>query len=47
MTGLDGVNVYCQVTGPRIIPACNIVRDVLFEQLARSGQLVGLVHDGG
>lgn len=47
MTRREGVNVYYRVADPRIIQACNLMRDVLFEQLARSGQLVEIVQEGG
>jgi len=47
MTRREGVNVYYRVADPRIIQACNLMRDVLFEQLARSGQLVEIVQEEG
>jgi len=47
-THREGVNVYYQVSSPKIIHACDLMREVLFEQLARSGELAGMVHqDGG
>jgi len=45
MARREGVNVYYRVADPRIIQACNLMRDVLFEQLARSGQLVEIVRE--
>ena len=47
MTRREGVNVYYRVADPRIIQACNLMREVLFEQLARSGQLVESVQGEG
>jgi len=47
MTRREGVNVYYRVADPRIIQACNLMRDVLFEQLARGGQLVEIVREEG
>ncbi len=47
MTRREGVNVYYRVADPRIIQACNLMRDVLFEQLARSGQLVEMAQEEG
>ena len=47
MTSREGVSIYYRVADPRIIQACNLMRDVLFEQLARSGQLVEIVQEGG
>jgi ArsR family transcriptional regulator, virulence genes transcriptional regulator len=36
----EGVTVYYRVTDPRIIQACDLMRAVLFDQLAHSGKLV-------
>jgi len=44
-TRREGVSIYYRVADPRIIQACDLMRDVLFEQLARSGQLVGMVTE--
>jgi ArsR family transcriptional regulator len=35
----EGVNIYYQISNPKIIQACDLMREVLFEQLARSGEL--------
>ena len=43
----EGVNVFYRVTDPRIIQACNLMRDVLLEQLTRSGQLAEIVQEEG
>lgn len=42
----EGVSVYYRVSNPKIIQACDLMRDVLFEQLARSGQLVEMLQEG-
>ena len=38
-TRREGVRVYYQVSNPKIIQACDLMREVLFEQLTRSGEL--------
>jgi ArsR family transcriptional regulator len=45
MTQREGVSVYYRVADPKIIQACDLMREVLFEQLARSGQLAGIVQE--
>ena len=40
----EGVNIYYRVADSRIIQACDLMRDVLFEQLARSGQLAEIMQ---
>lgn len=44
MTRREGVNVYYRVADSRIIQACDLMREVLFEQLARSGQLAEIMQ---
>jgi DNA-binding transcriptional ArsR family regulator len=44
VTRREGVNIYYQISNPKIIQACGLMREVLFEQLARSGELAGMVH---
>ena len=39
MTRREGVNIYYRLANPKIIQACDLMRGVLFEQLARSGRL--------
>jgi len=39
VTRRAGVNVYYQIGNPKIVQACNLMREVLFEQLARGGEL--------
>ncbi|MEW6233344.1 MAG: metalloregulator ArsR/SmtB family transcription factor [Chloroflexota bacterium] len=35
----EGLNVYYRVANPKVIQACELMRQVLFEQLAESGEL--------
>ena len=35
-----GVNIYYKITNPKMTKACNILREVLFEQLQEGGKLV-------
>ena len=46
VTRREGVSVYYRVSNPKIIQACDLMRDVLFEQLARSGRLVEMAEEG-
>ena len=43
----EGVNIYYRVSNPKIIQACDLMRDVLFEQLSRNGQLAVVMQEGG
>ncbi len=45
MTRREGVNIYYRVADSRIIQACDLMREVLFEQLARSGQLAEIMQE--
>jgi len=36
----EGLNIYYNIANPRIITACGIMREVLFEQLEKGGKLV-------
>ncbi|MBI4633489.1 MAG: helix-turn-helix transcriptional regulator [Deltaproteobacteria bacterium] len=36
----EGVNIYYRVSNPKIIQACNLMREVLMEQLQEKGKLV-------
>jgi len=38
-TRRDGVSIYYKIANPKIIKACNLIREVLFEQLTISGEL--------
>ncbi|MCS4541106.1 MAG: metalloregulator ArsR/SmtB family transcription factor [Euryarchaeota archaeon] len=35
----EGVNIFYKITNPKIIQACSIIRDILFEQLADDEKL--------
>ena len=39
-TRRDGLNIYYKVANPKMIRACDILREVLFEQLREGGQLM-------
>ena len=39
VTHREGVNIYYQISNPKIIHACDLMREVLFEQLARGSEL--------
>ena len=39
-TRREGVTINYKIGFPKIIKACDLVRDVLFEQMAQSGQLM-------
>lgn len=41
----EGVNVYYRVADPKIIQACDMMREVLFEQLARRGELAEIMQE--
>ena len=47
MTRREGVNVYYQISNPKIVQACDLMREVLFEQLARSGELAERMQQEG
>jgi len=38
-TRKQGANIYYSVANPKIIQACDMIREVLFEQLARAKEL--------
>jgi len=38
-TRKQGANIYYSVTNPKIVLACDLIREVLFEQLARAKEL--------
>jgi ArsR family transcriptional regulator len=39
-TRREGVSIYYRIAYPKIIKACDLIREVLFEQMAESRQLV-------
>lgn len=40
-TRRDGLTVYYSIANPKMIKACDILREVLFEQLKESRRLIG------
>ena len=36
----EGVNIYYSIANPKIIQACNLMREVLMEQLQEKGKMV-------
>ncbi len=40
-TRKEGANVYYEIANPKIVQACNLVREVLLERLSENGDLVG------
>ncbi|MFQ6129516.1 MAG: ArsR/SmtB family transcription factor [Candidatus Hadarchaeaceae archaeon] len=36
----EGANVYYEIANPKIIRACELIREVLFEQFAEGGKLI-------
>ncbi len=39
-TRRDGVNIYYRIANPKVIQACDIMREVLFEQLKENKKLM-------
>lgn len=39
-TRREGVNIYYKLTRPKMIKACDIIREVLFEQLAEGNEIL-------
>ena len=40
LTRREGVHVYYRIANPKIIQACNLMREVLLEQLQEKGKMV-------
>ncbi|MEW6404317.1 MAG: metalloregulator ArsR/SmtB family transcription factor [Chloroflexota bacterium] len=40
-TRREGTNIYYRITNPKIIRACDLIREVLIEQAAEHAELVG------
>jgi DNA-binding transcriptional ArsR family regulator len=36
----DGVNVYYRISNPKVLKACDLMREVLYEQLSKDEKLV-------
>ena len=47
VTRREGVSVYYQISNPKIVQACDLMREVLFEQLARSGAMAERMQQEG
>jgi DNA-binding transcriptional ArsR family regulator len=43
-TRRDGVSIYYSIANPKIIKACNLIKEVLFEQIAITGELAKKVE---
>ena len=44
MTRREGVSVYYRISSPKIVQACDLMREVLFEHLAHSGELAEIMQ---
>ena len=44
-TRRDGVNIYYRITNPKVIQACDLMREVSTEQLTAAGKLVERVAE--
>lgn len=40
LTRREGVNIYYRIANPKIIQACNLMREVLLEQIQEKGKIV-------
>ena len=40
LTKREGINVYYRISNPKIIQACDLMREVLLEQLKEKGRMV-------
>lgn len=43
LTKREGINVYYRISNPKIIQACNLMREVLLEQLREKGKMASSV----
>ncbi len=39
LTKREGINIYYRISNPKIIQACNLMREVLLEQLKEKGKM--------
>lgn len=46
VTRRDGANIYYKIANPKILQACNLMREVLLEQLAESQKLAKSARKG-
>jgi DNA-binding transcriptional ArsR family regulator len=45
LTRREGVNIYYRIANPKVLQACQLIREVLFEQFREKGRMVsGLRH---
>lgn len=40
LTRREGINIYYRISNPKIIQACHLIREVLFEQFKEKGKMV-------
>lgn len=40
LTRRDGVNVYYRISNPKIVQACDLIREILLEQFQEKGKMV-------
>jgi ArsR family transcriptional regulator len=40
LTRREGVNIYYRIANPKILQACRLIREVLFEQFQEKGKMV-------
>jgi DNA-binding transcriptional ArsR family regulator len=45
LTRREGVNMYYRIANPKIIQACNLMREVLKEQFQEKGRIVSILTD--
>jgi len=43
LTRREGVNIYYRIANPKIIQACNLMREVLMEQIQEKGRIVNIL----
>lgn len=43
LTRREGVNMYYRIANPKIIQACNLMREVLTEQIQEKGRIVSIL----
>jgi ArsR family transcriptional regulator len=44
LTRREGVNIYYCISNPKIIQACDLMREVLLEQLQEKGKMVATLR---
>lgn len=43
----SGVHIYYRISNPKVVQACQLMREVLLERLSVSSELLQLVKEGG